>query len=141
MDALKLIEFEEGYQQFPYRCTANKLTVGIGRNLEVNGVSLEEARCLAMNDIRAAETGLSDSLPWFSGLDVVRRAVLISMVFQMGLQAVLKFKRTLREVERGEYENAASFMLESLWAQQTPKRARRAAEMMRTGEWCAEVKE
>ena len=33
----------EGLRLKPYRCTAGKLTIGVGRNLETKGLSEEEA--------------------------------------------------------------------------------------------------
>jgi lysozyme len=53
----------------------------------------------------------------------------------MGVAGLLKFKGTLGAVQRGDYDAAARGMLSSRWAQQTPARARRTAEAMRTGEW------
>ena len=38
----QLIE-HEGLEQKVYRCTAGKLTIGVGRNLEDKGITEEEA--------------------------------------------------------------------------------------------------
>ena len=38
-------------------------------------------------------------------------------------------------IERGEYADAAKNMLASKWAQQTPERAARLSEQMKTGVW------
>jgi lysozyme len=138
---VSLIRFEESYRRFPYRCTAGKLTVGIGRNLDDKGVSLDEARYLCVNDIFEVESALTKAFKWFVYLDAVRRGVLISMGFQMGVPGLLKFVRTLGAVGRGDYDFAAKCMLESEWAKQTQARALRASEMMRTGEWCKEIEE
>ena len=44
----------EGLRLKPYRCTSNKLTIGVGRNLEDKGISKEEAmRLLAQVGQRA----------------------------------------------------------------------------------------
>jgi len=45
-----------------------------------------------------------------------------------------KFKKTLGHIEAGEYEEAASEMLNSRWAEQVGRRANTLSEMMRTGE-------
>jgi lysozyme len=57
------------------------------------------------------------------------------MSFQLGIAGLLKFKSTLAFIEAGDYENAATNMLKSLWAKQTPQRAKRLAEQMRSGKW------
>jgi lysozyme len=41
----------EGLKLEPYLCPAGKLTIGIGRNLEDRGISIDEAQYLLMNDI------------------------------------------------------------------------------------------
>jgi lysozyme len=41
----------------------------------------------------------------------------------------------LGSIEDGQYGEAAVEMLDSLWAQQTPERAKRLAKQMLTGEW------
>ena len=33
----------EGMRTFPYKCSEDKLTIGIGRNLEANGITEDEA--------------------------------------------------------------------------------------------------
>ena len=53
-----MIRTNEGYRQFPYRCTADKLTIGIGRNLDDKGISPEEANMLLENDIAECITVL-----------------------------------------------------------------------------------
>jgi len=68
-------------------------------------------------------------------LCVPRQAVLVNMAFQMGIQGVQKFKKTLSLVEMGDYDGAADGMLKSLWAKQTPNRAAEMAQQMRSGQW------
>ena len=41
----------EGFRNKPYKCTANKLTIGYGRNIEDNGITKTEASVLLKNDI------------------------------------------------------------------------------------------
>jgi lysozyme len=57
------------------------------------------------------------------------------MSFEMGVDGLMGFKNTLKMIEQGDYEAAAENMLNSLWAKQTPARANRMAEQMRTGQW------
>lgn len=57
MDLRKLINDlirDEGLKLKPYRCTSNKLTIGIGRNLDDNGITEAEARYLLHNDLGRA---------------------------------------------------------------------------------------
>ena len=130
---VRQIELHEGIRLRPYRCTAGKLTIGVGRNLEDRGITLAEARLLLANDLADVRNGLANALPWVARLDDVRQRVLIDMAFNLGLQGLLEFKRTLEAVRQGRYQQAAGMMLESRWASQVGQRAQRLAQMMRDG--------
>ena len=126
---------EEGYRRKPYRCTAGKLTVGIGFNLDDTGLSLEESLLILRHRVADIKTSLSAKYVWFSTLNEARQAALIGMAYQMGLAGLFGFKTTLAYIEAGRYTEASAQMLSSKWARQTPARARRAAYMMRYGKF------
>lgn len=73
--------------------------------------------------------------PWFQHLNDARQAVLIGMMFQMGAPRVLGFRRAIAAMQASAWETAASEMTDSTWGKQTPDRAKRMAEQMRTGVW------
>lgn len=131
----------EGIRLKPYRCTAGKLTIGIGRNLEDNGITEEEAGFLFDQDIASVIAGLDKYIPWWRELQnderlawSPRQKVLLDMGFNLGVAGLLKFKNTLRAVQEERYADAAKGMLASKWAKQVGKRAVRLARMMETGE-------
>lgn len=77
----------------------------------------------------------SSFAPWFQHLNEPRQAVLIGMVFQMGIRRTRGFRRALAAMAVGAWETAAAEMLDSTWAKQTPARAKRMADQLLTGEW------
>ena len=123
----------EGLRLKPYTCTANKLTIGVGRNIQDNGITEAEAMVLLENDIDSVARDLTRALPWWQQLDDVRREVLANMVFNMGIGTVLTFKNTLAAIQAGDYKRAASLMLQSKWATQVGNRARELATQMESG--------
>lgn len=125
---------DEAVRLRPYRDTVGKLTIGIGRNLDDKGITAEEARYLALNDVAEVLEALRRRLPWFGALDEVRQRVLVNMGFNLGVEGLLGFRNTLAHVEAGRFAEAADNMLLSKWATQVGIRARRLATMMRTGE-------
>lgn len=141
-----LIKSEEGLRLKAYRCTSGKWTIGYGHNLEAHGVSAEEAATTVwtkeqaesalLADVDRVISGLSE---WMRELSGPRLAVLVSMAFQMGVPGLFKFSRTLNAIRSGQFDKASGYMLDSLWARQTPARARRHAETIRTGKWPAEA--
>lgn len=129
---------DEGEVLTAYEDSLGFLTIGIGRLIDKRkggGITAEESAYLLANDIRRKTAELVRELPWSEHLDPVRFAVLQNMAFQMGVTGLKGFINTLAMVRRGDYAAAASGMLQSLWARQTPARAKRLSEQMRTGSW------
>jgi lysozyme len=136
MNLAEMLEDEEARVKHAYLDSEGYLTIGIGRLIDKKkggGLSDDEIDYLLANDIRNKTREVLKALPWVADLDEVRRNVLIAMSFQMGTDGLLKFVNTLAMVKAERYDSAAKGMLNSLWARQTPKRAVRMAEMMRTG--------
>lgn len=124
---------DEGLKLKPYRCTAGKLSIGVGRNLDDRGITEPEALGLLENDIDFFSGQCRKAIPFFASLDDVRQEVLVNMAFNMGLATLLTFKNTLALIASGKYEEAADAMLHSKWATQVGDRAKRLADMMREG--------
>ena len=102
----------EGLRLKPYRCTAGKLTIGVGRNLDGCGISRTEAYVLLENDIQNCEKQLLDEIPEiYNALDEVRKSVLLNMCFNMGITGLLSFQNTLAFIEVGDWERAATELL------------------------------
>ncbi len=135
LDKRSLIVLHEGKRLKPYRCTAGKLTIGVGRNLDDVGISEEEAAFLFESDLRRVEESLSRCFPWSADLDEVRRAVLADMCFNLGVVGLAKFKNFLSRMEAGDFKAASLEMLDSRWAVQVGARARRLSTMVESGEW------
>ena len=125
---------DEGLRTRPYRCTAGKLTIGVGRNLDDVGITPAEAMALLRNDINVVTVALDARLPWWRTLDEARQHVIINMAFNMGIATLLTFKNTLALIQAGKFEDAAAAMLQSKWARQVGPRARRLAAQMKEGE-------
>ena len=124
----------EGLRLKPYRCTAGKLTIGIGRNFDDCGISQKEAYAMLERDILDCEQQLLDEIPdVYTGLDEVRQSVLLNMCFNLGLKGLLQFKNTLAFIASGDWERAANNMLASKWAKQVGMRAIELSELMRKG--------
>lgn len=131
---IELLKRHEGYSRVPYRCTANRQTIGFGRNLDDVGIDREEAEYLLKRDILRAEDKLRDE-PYFELLSDVRKAVLISMVFNLGWGGFLSFQNMRTKLRQGDFAGAAREMLASKWATQVKNRSVELAQMMETNQW------
>jgi|TARA_R110000803_G_scaffold28451_1_gene65798 lysozyme len=125
----------EGLELKPYQCTAEKLTIGVGRNIEDRGITEDEARYLLKNDIKIVEDELLEKKPVVGGLDSVRQRVLVDMGFNLGTPTLLKFENMWAAIEDEDWIEAGEQMKDSRWARQVGRRADRLIEAMQTGEW------
>jgi len=125
----------EGLELKPYQCTADKLTIGVGRNIEDRGITEDEARYLLKNDIKIVEDELLEKKPVVAGLDAVRQRVLVDMGFNVGLPILMKFQNMWAAIEEEDWDEASAQMMDSRWAKQVGRRAERLSQAMKTGEW------
>ena len=124
----------EGLRLKPYQCSAGKLTIGIGRNIEDVGITEEDAMVLLGNDISRVVSELNRNIPAFANLNQIRQRVLVDMCFNLGISRLLKFRRMLAALEAGDYDQAAVEMMDSRWSRQVGSRAERLKTMMENGE-------
>jgi lysozyme len=123
----------EGMKLKPYKCTAGKLTIGIGRNIEDKGISEVEAFMMLDNDIFELRTN-PQIMEIIAPLNSVRQEVIINMAFNLGVSGLLKFRNMLAALKVGNYRRAASEMLDSMWSVQVGNRAIELSERMKKGE-------
>lgn len=135
----KQLKGDEDVRKHVYKDHLGFFTIGVGRLVDErkpgSGLRPSEMDFMLQNDIDERIEALTRRLPWFQNLDDARRGVLLNMSFQMGVDGLMGFKNTLAMVESGDYMGAARNMLQSKWANQTPERASRLADQMRTGVW------
>lgn len=137
LDALrKSLIAEEGEKLSAYQDHLGYWTIGVGRLIDDRkggGISKDESQFMLGNDIRKFHSQLSLEMPWIATLDDARQNVLIAMAFQMGTEGLLKFRGMLTFLRNREYNQAATAGLQSNWARQTPARAKRMMDIIRTG--------
>lgn len=85
------------------------------------------------NDIAKVRREVNRTFPWFSDLNRVRKNVVLSMVFNIGLPRFRQFKKTIATIKARDWEKAASEMLDSRWAKQVGRGARELVAMMKSG--------
>lgn len=141
MNVRQQLEREEGRRHNAYLCSEGVPTIGVGHTgpeVHIGLVWTDEQieAALASDAAKATAAARAVCAGWFDRLNEPRQAVLIGMAFQLGQRGLSQFVRTLGAIRDERYELAKTYMLDSLWAKQTPARARRMADQMATGEWC-----
>ena len=144
------IEYEEGFRSQPYYCSQRYPTVGYGFRIAAQHAPLPDfylprkaADVWLIEMLTGTEAEMRKRQPINDALTTIggnepRRAVLISMAHQLGVVGLLAFTKTLDLIRRGDYSAAAREMLNSRWAKQTPERAARHAQQLRSGVWAPE---
>jgi len=127
----KQLTLHEGRKNKPYKCTAGKTTIGVGRNLDDNGLSDDEIDYLLMNDVRRCEKELQQRFSWYQDQPDSVQMVLVDMCFNLGITRLMGFKNTLAMIGEGNYHEAAIEMLNSNWAVQVGQRAVTLARMLK----------
>lgn len=160
MDIFGMLRIDEGYDNKVYKDSEGYWTIGIGHLLtkdpsktlaisaldklvgrSTGGVITQaEAEAIFAKDVEKATQGILGNAvlkPVYDVLDSVRKAALINMVFQMGVNGVAGFPASMRLLKAGKWNEAAKELANSRWYRQTPNRAKRVIETMRTGTWAA----
>tara|TARA_Y100000034_G_scaffold136483_1_gene213187 strand:+ start:237 stop:722 length:486 start_codon:yes stop_codon:yes gene_type:complete len=146
----------EGVRYEVYRCTAGKLTIGVGRNLDDVGLSEDEKRFLLQypprdltytnlhlnmsevtylleNDINRVIDDLNAKIPeWFTYPENIQLA-LADMCFNLGITGLLKFKKMIAAMREGDFDSAADEAMDSRWYKQVKSRGVTIVGMIREG--------
>ena len=139
---LQSVKKHEGYRNKVYLDTLGKRTVGVGHLCveafweDDKEYSEEMLMNILKDDLKNAIEGSERLLKDCPVLDDLAKEIIIEMVFQLGETGVSKFKNMLKALKQDppEYSVAASEMLDSRWAKQTPNRAQNmSAEMAALG--------
>lgn len=126
---IEMLRQEEGFSSVIYRCQANKLTIGYGRNLEDRGISKIEALMLLANDMRGILKQCK-TLSYWDNLSETRQIIVADMIFNLGFIGFKKFKKMNLALELGNYERAAGEMEDSKWFDQVYPRSKNLQKMM-----------
>ncbi len=118
----ELLIKHENLKLKPYKDTKGILTIGVGRNLEDNGISEDEAMYLLENDIKRVEQELREIFPDFDELPKNVKMVLIDMDFNLGKSRFLQFKKMIQAVKERDWERMIEEMKNSRWCRQVKSR-------------------
>jgi len=129
---------EEGRERCVYRDTRNIWTIGIGAVVDPSipgaGLCDEAIDAQFAHDSREARTTAA-RFPFFDQLSDIRKAVLISMAFQLGSKP-LYWPDFMAALRAQDYTRAAASGRDSAWwKEQTHSRAEREMQMLEENRW------
>ena len=135
---LASVKKHEGYRNKVYLDTLGKRTVGVWHlcveDFWEDDKEYEEKFLMTIleHDLQSAIKGAQDLMSENGCIDIdeIAEELIIDMVFQLGKTGVSKFRNMWKHLSALEYSSAASEMLDSRWAKQTPNRAQAMSAQM-----------
>ena len=135
---LESVKKHEGYRNKVYLDTLGKRTVGVGHlcveEFWEDDKEYEEKFLMDIleADLQNAIKGAKDLMAENGCIDMdeIAEEIIIEMIFQLGKTGVSKFKNMWKALSGLDYSTAASEMLDSRWAKQTPNRAQAMSAQM-----------
>lgn len=121
------LKSDEGWRAKGYLDHLGVPTIGYG----FTWLTKEEGEFLLNNRVQLVYSQLSLHIEGFEEMPLMVQRALINMAYQLGIEGLLKFRKTLAHIKAGRYKQAADEALQSKWAQQTPNRAERVTNWMR----------
>jgi lysozyme len=127
---LSLLRQQEGFSPKLYKDSGGYWTIGYGFCLDKISFKRSWAEYILNDIVNDRYLEMLNRVPQFRLLSDARKAVLVDMSFQMGVDGVLGFHDTLKALDAKDFALAAQHMLASKWAKQTPSRAQQLAWML-----------
>ena len=132
------IKEHEGFVPRTYKDSLGKKTIGFGHLCvepeqwdDDKEYTREELERVFDNDFKEALKN-AESLIGERSINFIAKQVIIEMVFQLGIGGVGKFKKMWLALDSEDYGEASFQMMDSLWAKQTPNRAEKLSQKMRS---------
>ena len=137
---LKSVKEHEGYRNKVYLDSLGKRTVGVGHlcveDFWEDDKEYEEKFLLTIleHDLKSAIKSAEELCSDCPDLADLAKELIVEMVFQLGKTGVSKFRNMWKALQHDppNYERASLEMLDSRWASQTPNRAKKMSDHMRS---------
>ncbi len=118
----ELLIGHEGLKLKPYRDKKGILTIGVGRNLEDDGISKNEALYMLNNDIKTATSDLKSIFDDFELYPKKVQLVLTDMMFNLGKPRFSGFVNMIAAVKERNWKNMIKEMKDSNWCRELTER-------------------
>lgn len=130
----KNIRTAEGLRLTAYKDSVGVWTIGYGTNLQTLTIDPETAERWLREKSIEVEHECRIRFAWFLGMSSARQFAVLEMVYNLGINGFLKFKKMIRALEIGDYATARAEALDSVWRTQVgDTRANRIADAILNG--------
>ena len=118
------IKKHEGYVGIVYKDSLGIDTIGYG--FAIKDLELDEDVCeiILERKLKDLRSRIDIKFDWFKYMPQEIKDIVMEMCYQLGVGGFSKFKKTIAYLQNKQWEEASVEMLDSLWAKQTPNRAK-----------------
>ena len=130
-DLLEKIKEHEGFVEHVYDDSLGIPTIGYG--FAIKDLILDEdiAEEILIRKLEKLKRNATSRFKWLEDMPVEVQEVILNMCYQLGVTGTSKFRKAISALQEGDWEEAANEMLDSLWARQTPNRAKELSDTIR----------
>lgn len=143
----KMLRLDEGFKEKPYIDSLGYPTIGIGQRIGPKNALLSNYQFTISKNV--ADVWMQEIALEYMGklkndsrinaalvkCNQARQDALLNMAYQMGVSGLSGFRNMLVLISNGDFGKASAEALNSLWARQTPQRAKRISDVIRTGDY------
>ena len=130
-DLLESIKKHEGFVEHVYDDSLGIPTIGYGFAIKDLILDADIAEDILMRKLERLQRNANSRFRWLEDMPVVVQEVILNMCYQLGVTGVSKFRKAISALQEGDWDEAANEMLDSLWARQTPNRAKELSNIVR----------
>ena len=132
MDLKESIIKNEGYVGIVYKDSLGIDTIGYG--FAIKDLELDKDICdlILERKLKDLESRVKLKFGWYPFMPKQIQDVVMEMCYQLGVTGFSKFVKTITYFKDKDFKNASVVMLDSLWAKQTPNRAKEMSEIVRS---------
>ena len=130
MSLLDDIKKHEGFRSRVYQCTEGYDTIGYGFAIKDLDIEEDIGEMILIRKLEKLQKRIASTFGWFFNSPEEVKDVVTNMCYQLGVSGFSRFKKTIYLLETEQYHEASIEMLDSLWAKQTPNRAKELSEIL-----------
>ena len=124
MSLIESIKQHEGYVGVVYKDSLGIDTIGYGFAIKDLELDVDVCDIILERKVKALNDMIMIKFNWYRYMPQEIKDVVTEMCYQLGVGGFSKFKKTIAYLQNKQFRDASEEMLDSLWAKQTPNRAK-----------------
>ena len=124
MNLIESIKKHEGYVGVVYKDSLGIDTIGYGFAIKDLELDADVCDIILERKLKDLEHRIKLKFDWYKYMPQEIKDIVTEMCYQLGVTGFSKFKKTISYMQDKKWAEASEEMLDSLWAKQTPNRAK-----------------